>query len=351
MKLNTLYKTENIITIKPEDTLSHALSLLSSSHDSAFVVDDKKEFLGVVNPYYCLIKKSYPANTKIKHCLFHPPKIDINDPVKKVVRVMLESKVHYLPVFSQNAFYGIISARRILASIQDSPELKIPIEKVLKHKQPLVTVDEKDYLSKALSLFKKYHFSKLIVISKDLKLKGVLAYYDLISSLVSPKKNQHNNASLLKQYIKNYMKTIVLTVSPKDSLSKAAHLILEKQIGSVLVVDDEKHPIGLITTKDLLSLITGKPERQKIEVMTRDLSRQSAHLVREFVSFLTRRMTKVGSTHARVIVKEKKDRGVFETIVSIFDRKKHVTMIKKEGKNLKKILEQVKDKTKEGTAK
>jgi hypothetical protein len=62
-------------------------------------------------------------------------------------------------------------------------------------------------------------------------------------------------------------------------------------------------------------------------------------------------MVKIGSTHAKVIVKEKEGKGVYETIVSIFDRKKNVTMIKKEGKNLKKILDQVKDKTKERSAK
>ena len=46
MNLLDAVKTKNIIKISLDDSLSSALSHLSSSHDAAFIFDDKKKFVG-----------------------------------------------------------------------------------------------------------------------------------------------------------------------------------------------------------------------------------------------------------------------------------------------------------------
>ena len=102
LQLKDIIKTEGIIKLLPDDTLSYALAKMRTSHDASFVFDEKNQFLGVINPYYALIKSSYPGNAKVKHCLYHPPKININFPPAKVAGLFSESKVHYLPVFDDN---------------------------------------------------------------------------------------------------------------------------------------------------------------------------------------------------------------------------------------------------------
>jgi len=352
MTVMKIFKTENVIKVSPEDTLSHAFSLLSSSHDSAFVIDGK-DFLGVVNPYYSLIKKSYPFNTKAKNCLVHPPLIDINYSIKKVAHLMMDSKIHYLPVFSENKFHAIITARRILMYIKEVPELNIKIGDYLKRKKPLVSIYEDDLLVKAISLFKKYRVSKLIVISKDFKLKGLLAYFDIISHLISPKDktnysgNEKYNTSLVKRYVKNFMKIQVITMSPEDKMSKVAEMILERQIGSVIIVDSEKHPIGIITTKDLLSLYVGNRTFPKIELVAKSLSRNSLNLVKSFIRRVGNQLGKAKDvSKAKLTVKEKQGGGVFKTDLLIFNKDNSVKVIKEEGKDLDKILKDVKGKVK-----
>src|SRR3990167_10291057 len=121
MELLDFVKTKNIIKIAPDTTLSHALSSLKSSHDAAFVFDEKDNYMGLVNPYYSIIKTSLPGNAKIEHYLFHAPRIKLNDSVAKVARLMIESKVNYLPVFDdRNEFVGITSARRLFDLFKDS---------------------------------------------------------------------------------------------------------------------------------------------------------------------------------------------------------------------------------------
>lgn len=352
MTVQKISKTENIIKVSPEDTLGHMFSLLSSSHDSAFVFDND-HFLGVVNPYYCLIKKSYPANTKAKHCLVHPPKVDIKYHLKKVAQLMIDSKIHYLPVFSNDKFYGFISARRILSSIIESEELKHKIGDYLKQKKPLISVYETDFISRALALFKQYRISKLVVISKDFKLKGVLAYFDLISYLVTPKQKQHlsaregNKTPILNRQVKNFAKTNVLTLTTNDRLSQAADMILKNSIGSVIIIDAERHPLGIVTTKDLLSIFARRHQLAKLEVITKSLSKQSWVLVSQFIKQINHQLAKFKDiSNAKFFVKEKEGGGVFRAALSILLKNNRIKVIKEEGKNLGKVLQEVKKKSK-----
>src|SRR3989344_5586915 len=109
VQLKDIIKTDRIIKISPDETLSQAVSQLRTSHDAAFIFDSENKLMGVINPYYSLIKSSYPGNSKVKHCLYHPPKLYINYPITKVAELFIESKIHYLPVFSdKDQFLGII---------------------------------------------------------------------------------------------------------------------------------------------------------------------------------------------------------------------------------------------------
>lgn len=258
--LSSIVKRKNIIKADPDMTLSHALSKLSTSHDAAFVFDEDNKFLGVINPYYCVIKSSHPGNAKVEHCLHHPPKIYVDFPVPKVASLLIESKIHYLPVFDRkDNFLGIISARRILANLMDFPAFKKTIKEALSFRQkPLTVIYEDETVAQALTLFKSTKLSKLIVINRDMKLKGILSYYDLISFLTQPKNHEGkmervgNKIHLFNQHVKNYMKTYVLSLKNDNHLSEAFNLIINKKIGSVVIVDKDRHPIGIVTTRDLL---------------------------------------------------------------------------------------------------
>ena len=176
MKVINFLKTNNIIKVEPSQTLSIGLSHLNSSHDAAFVFGEKGEFLGAINPYHTLFKNSYPGNAKIEHCLFHPPRLANNTPISRVAQLMIESKIHYLPVFDdKNQFTGIVSARNLLKHLRDSSLFEIKISEFLKtKKQPLLKVYDDDLVATAINSLKTYKLSKLIVIGKDMKLKGIV---------------------------------------------------------------------------------------------------------------------------------------------------------------------------------
>jgi len=346
-RLKDILKTD-VIKLNTGETLSSALSRLTTSHDGGFVFSDDNRYLGMINPYYCLIKASYPSNAKIEHCLFHAPKIKINTPIAKIAQLFMESKVHYLPVFNENEkFVGIISARRLLSSFKDSDIFKVPIYAFLKTKKnSTYTISEDDLISQALTIFKEKKISKLIVINQHMKLKGILSYYDLISYLVSPKNSVHrgdrvgNKVNFFHYRVKNFSKSYVLTLPKTNMVGDALKLILDKKIGSVVITDETRHPIGIITTKDLLRFFVNTRDQNKIEISSKNLSPKNRQTIGGFFNrfnFFLRKDPEV--TKAKLFIKEEKNGGLFEAVLSLFPKRGKPQVIKKEGKSLLKVLE------------
>jgi acetoin utilization protein AcuB len=260
MRLLNILKENDIIKVSPEDHLSKVLSKLSTSHDAAFVFNDEDKYLGIVSPYFTMIKSSLPANTKVEHCLTHTSKIYLNYPLSKVCELFIQSKIHYLPVFSEeDKFLGIISARRILSYFKDQSIFKVKVSDLInKRWKGLITVYEDDTIAKAIQLYKVNKISKLIVVGHDKKLKGVLSYYDLIKLMISPKYSSHHGerinekVSFYNYRVKNFYKSYVLTLSKDNHLIEVINLIINKKIGSVIIIDKDRRPIGIVTTRDIL---------------------------------------------------------------------------------------------------
>lgn len=270
MKLRDIIKTDNIIRLAPSESLSTAFSKLSSSHDAAFIFKDN-QLLGLVNPYHCIIKTSHPLNAKIADFLFHPPHIYINDSIAKVVEKMNYTRLHYLPVFNEkNDFAGIISARRLLKTFAYLPIFHHSLGEVIKAKsRVLVTIAEDETLAIALALLRLEKVSKLVVVNRHNRLCGLLSQYDLVSFLIAPeakeiiKERKKRLANIYNYRVKKIARKFVLTLTEKNTLSQALQLILIKRIGSVVVLNEKKYPVGIITSRDCLQLLR-RHEPEKI---------------------------------------------------------------------------------------
>lgn len=351
MELRDFVKTKNIIKLAPDRTLSQALSTLKSSHDAAFIFGLKDTYLGVINPYYSIIKTSLPGNAKVEHYLFHAPRVKQHYSVAKVARLMIESKIHYLPVFDQSdKFIGITSARRLLALYKNSPVFDQEVGLFVRRKnQPLFTVYDTDFVSSAVNLFKQKRVSKLVVVNKNMKLYGILTYYDLINFLITPRRKVHrgdkegNRSSFQYQQVKNFAKTYVLTLKQEDNIREALRLILDKKIGSVVVIDEAKNPIGIITTRDLLTLLIQENRGKRLELTLKNLSSTSNYIVEGFTRQLKIWMQRLPNVEkAKLFIKEEKRGRLFEAVLSLIPQKGKRKVVKREGKNLQKVLREIK---------
>ncbi len=75
--------------------------------------------------------------------------------------------------------------------------------------------------------------------------------------------------------VKDIMKTAVITVSPKVPVTEAAFLMREENIGVLVVVENERRPVGIITDRDIVvSVVANNQNPAEIlveEVMTKNL--------------------------------------------------------------------------------
>ena len=75
--------------------------------------------------------------------------------------------------------------------------------------------------------------------------------------------------------LKEILNRNVITISPTASVSEASYLMMREEIGSLVVVDDQRFPVGIITDRDLvISVIAeGKNSDEIIveQVMAKDL--------------------------------------------------------------------------------
>lgn len=351
MKTSKLIQTEGIIKASSDEVLSSVLSRLPSSHSAAFIFDKDKKYVGIINPYYSIIKSSHPSNIKIEHCLVHAPHVKLQHTAGKIAQMIMESKIHYLPVFDdQDKFIGMVSARGLFRAYESNNIFTVRISDMVKSKKrSLVTIQEEDTISHALHIFKESKLSKLVVINKEQKLRGILSYYDLISFLITPKKKERgalnaDKSTLQTKRVKHFLRSYVLTLSSNDFARDALHLILEKKIGSIVIIDKYYKPMDIITTRDLLKLLVYEPSAAKMEMSTQNLSLKSSIITKGFFERLKERlMKKRDVVKAKLFVKEEKQGGLFKAVLSLVPKKGNPKVVVEEGRDLEGVLQKVKN--------
>jgi len=135
--------------------------------------------------------------------------------------------------------------------------------------EDLITIDKDQNITDALKLLRKNNISRLPVTNKK-ELVGIISERDIANKLGSSK---YENMPESRLHISSVMVKDVLTVPQTMQLHDVAKLMLEKGIGSVPVMDEDKM-IGIVSKADFTTLAVGTAF-DKItvnELMTRDLT-------------------------------------------------------------------------------
>jgi len=271
-----LLKTGGIISSPSDAPLAHALSLLNSSHDAVFVVE-KSQVLGVINPYHVLFKSKYPPETKLRHCLFSPPKLHLDTPLAEIASLMVESKVYFLPVFSpQEEWVGIVTKNRILESLSAS-QLPPQFNRIRQPKR-MITISPKESIGKARNRMQQSGVSRLLVTDTEGDLLGILTRYDLRVPYAQPAESVSQYSKVGQKTsnsddpIDPYMKKNVITAPHMSAPQDLIRLMLDKNVGSVVLVNDLNRPVGFVSTKDVLQVLAKSDDEaiENIHISTTD---------------------------------------------------------------------------------
>lgn len=114
-------------------------------------------------------------------------------------------------------------------------------------------------------------------------------------------------------FIARVMSSDVVTVSPDASVEEAARLMLEEGIGSVVVVDEEEKPAGVLTTTDFVRIVA---ERQpKDESTVAEFMTTNVHTVgaQDVVTDVARRLVEYEIHHMPVVDEDDRVIGIVTT--------------------------------------
>jgi CBS domain-containing membrane protein len=117
----------------------------------------------------------------------------------------------------------------------------------------LKPADTLDLANDIISLGRIRH----IPVVEDARLVGLLSERDLIGAAATQifgLKQKRKSALLKTVLIKDVMKKKVITTNPDTPIKDAAHLMADKKIGSVPVIESGTL-VGLLTTTDILRYV------------------------------------------------------------------------------------------------
>lgn len=311
-----LLVTEGILTSAPGETLSQALAKLNSSHDAVFVVEGKNVLLGVISPYYVMFQSNYPPTTKLRHCLFHPPKLSLDTPIWEIARKMVQSKVYFLPVFSKGGeWLGIVSVRRLMQAVVEESDISRRLE-MRKRSRRMITLSEDASLNEARALLRNGGVSRLPVVNDQGKVVGILTRYDLREAFSAPRSSQRflsrvgQKRKYFDQPILRYYKRQVQTARQRAPLTQLINQMLEQRIGSVLIVNPKWQPIAILSYRDILEAISDL-EREGKEAVSLTAPEDYEYRLEtlELLEKLIRKLVRRGlAEHLEVNVETSQDR-------------------------------------------
>jgi CBS domain-containing protein len=156
---------------------------------------------------------------------------------------------------------GILTERDFIKKLdmKANPKLKILAADILS--KDLVTLPSNESLFTAHSLMKQHNFRKVVVVDNN-ALSGIITQTDLCRAVARLKSRLYSAPS-----VASIMTSKVATVSPEDKFANVKRLMAQKDLGSVVIVD-ESEILGIFTEFDIVSEYYLNPNRLRNSYMS-----------------------------------------------------------------------------------
>jgi len=250
------------------DLNDYVASILGKIEKSQFFpVFDGKRFEGIAFIKDIVIKDIEPEKTKIKSVVkANIPKIEASTNLLEAIRIILENGVKAIPIFEKEKFIGIISENDLLQAIREDKILEnVKVEDVMSN---IICAFENSTIGKIKHIMKENNISRVPIINEKGDLIGIIRISDLAKILkpkIKQKKSREGSGEMIP--VRELSAKIVMQNAhyvEKGSMVK--NIISEIIKNGDVIITENKKPIGIITTKDILELFVIKEEKTNIQI-------------------------------------------------------------------------------------
>jgi len=236
-----------VVTVNIETPMKELLDVLSREKSGRVIVMDKDKPISVITT-----RSIIAALSEYGESLFNLKASDLmsedliavspEDEVGYVIRKMIANNIGGVPVIDKNVILGIFTERE---AVNLASKIQIPgfVESVMSKR--IITADKcVDLLSASTIMFRNN--LRRLPVTEGGKLIGIVTAADIVKYV----SRKGVSGKVLDAGTRN-----PITVSKYTSISEAAKIMRDKNIGTLPVVDEKLE--GIVTERDILfSLIT-----------------------------------------------------------------------------------------------
>ncbi len=193
-----------------------------------------------------------PKKIKCEKAAKKAPVLDNPLDFKKAYKLFYTTDFKTIVVIIDGVINGIINKQVLLEKIKKSKIIdKTPVNEIMS--SPVITCEQNAKLSEVKKIMQKNKIRR-VVITKNNKLVGLVSVFDIAVFF-----NRMNKVNLSKP-AKEFMTEEVEIISEKEKCRKAISIMLEKNISSLIVIDEKKKIQGIVTIKDIVANAISKYE-------------------------------------------------------------------------------------------
>jgi len=280
---------EDVITVSPADTVAKTLSLMIENKVHQIPVVEDGAYMGMIYAKQFIEANIFPETTKVKNFIVKTPSLNPIAKISEANQAVIKSGLRALPVISKNKLIGIVSETDLALNQEFS---RLLVDDVMRG---AIVIPEDSPLSNALSKMKRQNISRLPVIDRNGRLIGSIDTLDICSILRVPKERKSGSRSTRissgtervdVREVK--VREIMHVTTPVERGSMLGDAVKVLRRSEEIIVTDNNLPIGIITPKDIIKrLIPGHGE-PLIHISHVEDESAKSEVITEITKFLKR---------------------------------------------------------------
>ncbi|MFZ3136368.1 MAG: diguanylate cyclase [Thermodesulfovibrionales bacterium] len=238
--------SKDVISLEPEEFLKSAIQKMNSNNVSCVVVMKEKKPLGILTErdIIYLMGINIDFNTVNLQTVMRSPVIAVSEEteIPEAANLMVINSLRRLVVVDgEHQVIGIVTQTDIIKNLSIDSFISFKkVEQIMNRN--IISVDEKDRLSNAVSLMVKNRISCILVM-KGKKPIGIITERDITKAIAE---------DTISDGVLEIMKSPMLTTHKDLNLFDATRLMDENKARSLTVIDHQGIAIGIITKSDII---------------------------------------------------------------------------------------------------
>lgn len=242
----------DVVSISINCSVSEALnSMLQENHRNVIIVDENDFKIITIMNILNLMSEQVSFDSKLLELdLESVPTITIEKNVLDTLQYLNNSVEYICAVNPDKSLFGLITHTDISSNIDpDTLMDNYKLEYFLRLGKRMKWVSQDETTSTLLQSMIDGQFDNVIIVENKVPI-GILTTKDVIKLI--------KNKVDLEKSISHYMVSPVMSITQSASIKEALSFIKDKHFKRVVVVDDDKKLLGIITQKELISLTYSK---------------------------------------------------------------------------------------------